>query len=83
MHAALEYAYTHGRPGCHHPSIVHASVPAKQDLLRLRARLDSAGIVTTEFIEPYRSMGLTAIAFMLPESQRAIVAHLPLWTPGE
>jgi hypothetical protein len=41
--------------------------------------LDQAGIPTAEFHEPHQDWGLTAIACLLTEDQRALLKGLPLW----
>lgn len=78
-HAAIEYAYEHGRPADHHPSYIHCTVRDQHDLLCLRTELKSAGIFTSEFHEPYKNWGLTAIACVLSEEQRGVLKHLKLW----
>lgn len=78
-HAAIEHAYLFGRPADFHPSYIHLTVRDQQQLEKLRARLQSAGIGTSEFHEPYQDWGLTAIACCLNESQRHLLKGLPLW----
>jgi hypothetical protein len=41
--------------------------------------LAQGGISTAQFHEPYQAWGLTAIACLLTEEQRALVQDLPLW----
>ena len=81
-HAAVEYAYTFGRPPDHHPSYVHLTIRDKKDLLDLQKMLQSEGFNTSEFQEPYKEWGLTAITCQLTEEERPLLAHLPLWKPG-
>ena len=78
-HAAIEYAYLHGRPADHHPSYIHITVRDQRQLEMIRARLQSAGINTSEFHEPYQDWGLTAIACCIPEEQRHLLKGLQLW----
>lgn len=78
-HAAIEHAYTYGRPKCHHPSYIHLSAESKEHLARLKGELHSLDIQTAEFHEPYEDWGLTAIACVLDESNRHILKSLPLW----
>ena len=78
-HAQVEYAYSHGRPSDHHPSIIHLTVKSQQELERLRGALNLNGIPTAEFHEPYQDWGLTAIACQLSEEDRHHLSHLQLW----
>ena len=78
-HAAVEHAYSFGRPPDHHPSYIHLTVRDQQQLERLRARIQAAGQNTAEFHEPYQDWGLTAIACCLDESHRYLTKGLPLW----
>lgn len=78
-HAAIEHAYSFGRPADHHPSYIHLTVRDQTALIKLRARLQSAGIGTSEFHEPYQDWGLTAIACCLAEEHRHLLKGLPLW----
>lgn len=78
-HAAIEYAYLHGRSPDHHPSYIHLTVRDQHQLEKLRARLQSAGVNTAEFHEPYQDWGLTAIACCIPEEQRHLLKGLQLW----
>lgn len=85
-HAAIEHAYLYGRPADHHPSYIHLTVRDKHALEKLRSALEYAGIATSEFSEPYKDWGLTAIACLLTEDQRALLKGLQLWklpTQGE
>ena len=75
-HAAVEHAYSFGRPPDHH---IHLTVRDQQQLERLRARIQAAGQNTAEFHEPYQDWGLTAIACCLDESHRYLTKGLPLW----
>ena len=75
----MEYAYTYGRPPDHHPSLIHLTARNQEHLELLRARLQSAGISTAEFHEPYQDWGLTAIACCVNESERPLLKGLPLW----
>ena len=78
-HAALEHAYIFGRPKDVHPSYVHLSVPDKEHLIKLETKLQNLGIECSEFHEPYKDWGLTAIAVLLTESERHLLSNLPLW----
>lgn len=78
-HAAIEYAYRHGRPSDHHPSLIYLTIRDKSDLEALKSSLQAEGIHTTEFHEPYQDWGLTAIACQLGEEQRRLLKHLQLW----
>ena len=78
-HAAIEHAYLFGRPADHHPSYIHITVRDQRQLEMIRARLQSAGINTSEFHEPYQDWGLTAIACCIPEEQRHLLKGLQLW----
>lgn len=78
-HAAIEYAYLYGRPTDHHPSYINLTIRDKLQLEGLRASLEEAGIRTSHFEEPYKDWGLTAIACMITEDQRAHLKHLQLW----
>lgn len=78
-HAGIEHAYLYGRPADHHPSFIHLTTRDKTNLEQLREELNSSGIPTSEFHEPYQNWGLTAIACLLTESQRSILSHLNLW----
>lgn len=80
-HAAIEYAYEHGRPPDGHPSYIHLSVKKKEDLESLIEYLKENDIKFSFFEEPYMNWGLTAIACCLPESKKHILKHLPLWKP--
>jgi hypothetical protein len=79
-HASLEYAYQHGRPHDHHPSLVHLTIRDKFQLEQLRVDLQDQGITTSEFHEPYAEWGLTAIACLVTEEQRHHLSHLQLWS---
>ncbi len=81
-HAAVEYAFSYGRPPDHHPSYVHLTIRDKEDLLGLQQMLHSEGFPTSEFHEPYKDWGLTAISCLLTEEHRALLSHLRLWKPG-
>ena len=76
-HAGIEYARTFELQT--HPSYIHCTIRDQQQLELLRARLQSAGINTSEFYEPYKDWGLTAIACCLNESERHLLQGLPLW----
>lgn len=78
-HAAIEHAYTYGRPVDHHPSYIHLTIKNKSQLESLRQRLNDAGIRTAEFHEPYLDWGLTAISCILTEDQRHLTKGLQLW----
>lgn len=78
-HAAIEHAYTYGRPADQHPSYLHLTVRDKQALEARKDLLHAAGIQTAEFHEPYKDWGLTAIACILTEEQRYLCKDLPLW----
>lgn len=78
-HAALEHAYTFGRPPDQHPSYIHLTIRDKASLEQLRARLNAAGIETAEFHEPYQDWGLTAISCLLTEENRHLLKGLQLW----
>ena len=85
-HAAIEHAYLYGRPADHHPSYIHLTVRDKHALEKLRSSLAYAGIATSDFSEPYKDWGLTAIACLLDEDQRDLLKGLQLWklpTQGE
>jgi hypothetical protein len=62
-----------------HPSIIHLTVRDKNALEKLRLSLAYAGIATSEFHEPYKDWGLTAIACLLTEEQRHHLKGLQLW----
>lgn len=82
-HAGIEHAYLYGRPADQsHPSYIHLTIPNKVQLEQLREELNSSGILTSEFHEPYQNWGLTAIACLLTESQRKMMSHLKLWKPN-
>jgi hypothetical protein len=81
-HAAVEYAFSYGRPPDHHPSYVHLTIRDKEDLLCLQTMLHSEGFDTSEFHEPYKAWGLTAISCLLTEEHRPLLSHLKLWKPG-
>ena len=78
----MEYAYTFGRPPDHHPSYVHLTIRDRNALLELQRTLHSVGFDTSEFHEPYKDWGLTAISCLLTEEHRSLLAHLKLWKPG-
>ena len=78
-HAAIEHAYQFGRPADHHPSYIHLTIRDKARLEMLRDTLHSAGIGTSEFSEPYKDWGLTAISCILTEDQRHLLKGLQLW----
>ena len=78
-HSAIEYAYLYGRPADHHPSYIHLSVKDKSELESLKLTLESEGIKTSEFHEPYKNWGLTSISCQLTGGQRQRLSHLPLW----
>lgn len=78
-HAAIEYAYQHGRPSDHHPSLIYLTIRDKHDLEVLKRSLHEQGIKTSEFHEPYQDWGLTAIACQLDDSNRSLLKHLRLW----
>jgi hypothetical protein len=85
-HAAIEHAYLYGRPADQHPSYIHLTARDHSQLELFRARLQDAGIGTSEFHEPYKDWGLTAIACLLTEDDRHLLRGLPLWrlpTQGE
>ena len=78
-HAAIEYAYEFGRPKDYHPSYIHLVVRDKEQLESLRHELNLKDIPTSEFHEPYKNWGLTAIACLLNENQRDHLSSLKLW----
>ena len=78
-HAALEYAYQHGRPKDYHPTFIKLVTQNKNELEHLKSKLNDHGIITSEFHEPYQNWGLTAISCLLTEEQRHHLSHLPLW----
>ena len=77
-HSAVEYAYQFGRPADHHPSYVHLSIRDKSQLEKLKHALETEGIKTAEFHEPYQDWGLTSISCLLTEEQRKHLSHLQL-----
>jgi hypothetical protein len=79
QHAAVEHAYNYGRPADHHSSFVNLTVRDKEHLEQRRDVLHAAGIPTAEFYEPYKNWGLTAIACLLTETERHLLADLPLF----
>lgn len=78
-HAAIEYARLFMSREQDHPSFIHLTIRDKAQLEQLRHELNSSGIETSEFHEPYQDWGLTAIACLLTESQRHLLSHLSLW----
>lgn len=78
-HAAIEHAYLFGRPHDQHPSYITLTVRDKAELEALCDRLKNAGIKTSDFHEPYKNWGLTAIACILNEDTRYLLQGLPLW----
>lgn len=85
-HACLEFALQNGRPSDNHPSLIFLTVRDKPALEKLRSALVQGGIATSAFSEPYKDWGLTAIACLLSEDQRALLKGLQLWklpTQGE
>jgi hypothetical protein len=78
-HAAIEHAYLYGRPADHHPSYIHLTIRDKHALEKLRSLLGFHGIPTSDFSEPYKDWGLTAIACLLTEEQRHHLKGLQLW----
>lgn len=78
-HAALEYAYQFGRPFDHHPTYIQLTIRDKQKLEQFRDVLNSVGIKTAEFHEPYMNWGLTAISCNITEEQRHLFKQLKLW----
>ena len=78
-HAAIEYAYLFGRPKDEHPSLIHLTIRDKHALEKLRSLLEFNGIPTSDFSEPYKDWGLTAIACLLTEDQRHHLKGLQLW----
>ena len=51
----------------------------QQELIELRSYLQGHGIQTTEFHEPYKDWGLTAISALLVDGERHLLMDLPLW----
>ena len=78
-HAAIEHAYTYGRPPDDHPSYIHLSTKNKESLAALKLELQNNNINTAEFHEPYQDWGLTAIACILTEDNRHLLKGLKLW----
>jgi len=78
-HAAIEHAYTYGRPPDDHPSYIHLSTKDKDSLAALKSELHAQNINTAEFHEPYMDWGLTAIACVLTEENRHHLKGLKLW----
>lgn len=69
-----------------HPSLIHLTARDQAQLLTLKSNLEALGHSTTEFHEPYKDWGLTAIACLLTEEQRHHLKGLQLWklpTQGE
>lgn len=78
-HAGIEFARLFMTEETIHPSYIHVTVRDQQQLEKLRARLQSAGVNTAEFHEPYQNWGLTAISCCIPEEQRYLTKGLQLW----
>lgn len=78
-HAGIEFARLFMTKDTIHPSYIHLTVRDKQELEKLRARLRTTGINTSEFHEPYQDWGLTAIACCVDESQRHLLKGIQLW----
>ena len=78
-HAGIEYARLYLTIDDGHPSYVHLTAKNKEALLKIKESLNSAGIQTAEFHEPYFNSELTAISCLLTEDQRHFLAHLQLW----
>jgi hypothetical protein len=79
-HSAIEHAYQFGRPSDHHPSYIQLRIRDKARLERLRHSLNDAGIRTSEFHEPYKDWGLTAISCLVTEEERHHLKGLQLWS---
>lgn len=82
----MEYCYEHGRPPDGHPSYIHLTAKTKADLEKLKVKLEAAGILTSEFHEPYQDWGLTSISCCISEEQRHLLKNYQLWrlpTQGE
>lgn len=63
------------------PSLVHVTCRDGPDLLSIANHLRQNNIAVSEFEEPYKNWGLTAIACLLTPPQRSLLSHLPLWKP--
>lgn len=63
-----------------HPPFVWLQVQSQIDLLLVASMLKSFGVSVVEFHDPdYRGYNPSAIACVLPEEKRYLLADLPLW----